>query len=223
MDEHPGDVGQQLLRDPVRLRVGAVQEPRRRPPVEAEGRRRGGHRARRARPVEDPLADDADDGPRAPHRPDLRRDLAALPREPGRVRGRVRPRVVQADPPRHGPGRPLPRAGGAGRDPAVAGPAPRGDVRAHRRRGHRPPQGAAPRLGPVGGPARRRPPGRRRPPSAAATSAAAPTARASASNRRAAGRSTTPTSWRWRCAPWRVSRRPSTPPRPAASRSRSPT
>ena len=41
------DVGQQLLREPVRLRVGADQEPRRRAPVAAEGRRRGRHRARR--------------------------------------------------------------------------------------------------------------------------------------------------------------------------------
>ena len=40
LDDHPDDVGQQLLRDPVRLRVGADQEPRRRPPVAAEGRRR---------------------------------------------------------------------------------------------------------------------------------------------------------------------------------------
>ena len=30
LDEHPDHVGQQLLRDPLRLRVGAVQEPRRR-------------------------------------------------------------------------------------------------------------------------------------------------------------------------------------------------
>ena len=59
-------------------------------------------------------------------RPDLRADLAALPREPGRVRGRLRPRLVQADPPRHGPDRALPRPGGPGRDAAVAGPGPRG-------------------------------------------------------------------------------------------------
>jgi catalase-peroxidase len=59
--------------------------------------------------------------------------------------------------------------------------------------------------------------------SAAATSAAAQTVRASASSRRAVGRSTTPPSWR-RC--WELStgsRRPSTAPRPAGRRSRSPT
>ena len=37
---------------PVRLRVGADEEPGRRAPVDAEGRRRREHRARRARPVE---------------------------------------------------------------------------------------------------------------------------------------------------------------------------
>ena len=49
--------------------------------------------------------DDADDRPLAALRPGLRADLAALPREPRRVRGRLRPRLVQADPPRHGPDR----------------------------------------------------------------------------------------------------------------------
>ena len=117
----------------------------------AEGRRRGGHRPRRARPVEEPRADDADHRPRAAHGPGLRADLAAFPREPRRVRGRLRPGVVQADPPRHGPGRPLPRPGGPGRDAAVAGPGPRGDARARRRGGHRLPQGPGPRLGPVRG------------------------------------------------------------------------
>ena len=51
VDAHPDHVGQQLLRDPVRLRVGADREPRRRQAVEAEGRRRGRRRARRPRPV----------------------------------------------------------------------------------------------------------------------------------------------------------------------------
>lgn len=54
---------------------------------------------RRARRVEEPRPDDADDRPLAPRRPGLRADLPAFPGEPGPVRGRVRPRVVQADPP----------------------------------------------------------------------------------------------------------------------------
>ena len=70
--------------------------------------------------------DDADHRPRAALRPDLRADLAQLPREPGPARRRLRPRVVQADPPRHGPDRPLPRPRGPGRDADLAGPAPRG-------------------------------------------------------------------------------------------------
>ena len=99
LDRHPDHVGQQLLRDPVRLRVGADQEPGRRAPVAAEGRRRGGYRPRPPRPVQAPRPDDADDRPLAPVRPDLRADLAAFHGGPGRVRGRLRPRVVQADPP----------------------------------------------------------------------------------------------------------------------------
>ena len=99
LDRHADHLGQQLLPDPVRVRVGADQEPGRREPVAAQGRRRGGHRARRPRPVPAPPADDADHRPLAPVRPDLRADLAAVPGRPGRVRGRLRPRLVQADPP----------------------------------------------------------------------------------------------------------------------------
>ena len=98
-------------------------------------------------------ADDAHDRPRAALRPDLREDLAALPREPGRVRRRVRPRVVQADPPRHGPDPALPRPGGPGRDADLAGPGPRRRPRARRRRRRRRAQAADPRLRPVGLPA----------------------------------------------------------------------
>ena len=49
LDPEPDQVGQRLLRDPVRLRVGADEEPGRRAPVEAQGPRRGDHRAGRAR------------------------------------------------------------------------------------------------------------------------------------------------------------------------------
>ena len=82
--------------------------------------------------------DDADDGPLAADGPGLRADLAALPRASGRARRRVRPRVVQADAPRHGAGRALPRARGPDGDAAVAGPRPRGDARADRRPGRSP-------------------------------------------------------------------------------------
>ena len=148
LDHHAHPVEQRLLRQPLRLRVGADPEPRRRQPVEAEGRRGRGHRPRRPRPVEEDRSVDAHDRPVAALRPDLRADLAPLPREPRGVRGRLRPRLVQADPPRHGPEVALPRPGGPGRDAAVAGPAAGGGGRAHRRRGHHRPQGEDPRLGP---------------------------------------------------------------------------
>ena len=109
LDPVPGAVGQQLLRDPVRLRVGAGEEPGRGLAVGSDRRRREGHRARPARPVEDALAGDADDGPRAADGPGVRADLAAVLREPAGVRRRVRPGLVQADPPRHGTGHPVPR------------------------------------------------------------------------------------------------------------------
>ena len=56
--------------------------------------------------------------------PDLREDFEALPRESGPVRRRVRPGVVQADAPRHGPARALSRPGGPGGGVAVARPRP---------------------------------------------------------------------------------------------------
>ena len=71
-----------------------------------EGRRRRGHRARprrRARRKRPPTMLTTDLV--AALRPGLRADLAPLPREPGGVRRRVRPRLVQADAPRHGPDR----------------------------------------------------------------------------------------------------------------------
>ncbi len=110
LDDHADAVEQQLLRDPLRLRVGAVRRAR---PARTSGSRRTArarHRPRRPRRLEEAAPDDADDGPRAAVRPGLRADLAALPRAPGRARGRLRPRLVQADAPRHGAGRALPRA-----------------------------------------------------------------------------------------------------------------
>ena len=71
------EVGQRLPRQPVRLRLGADDEPRRREAVDAQGSRGPGHRARRARSVEAARPDDADDGPRAEAGSDLRADLAS--------------------------------------------------------------------------------------------------------------------------------------------------
>ena len=123
LDAHPDHLGQQLLRDPVRLRVGAEQEPRGGESVGAEGWRGRGQRAGCPRFVEAAHAGHADDRPRVADGPDLRAHIEALPPEPGRVRGCVRPGVVQADAPRHGAGLALPRPGGSRRAAPVAGPA----------------------------------------------------------------------------------------------------
>ncbi len=99
----PTQVEQQLLREPVRLRVGADEEPGRRAPVGRQERAGaidpGRARSSRRSIVPTMLTTDLV----AALRPGLREDLAALPREPGPVRRRLRPRLVQADAPRHGP------------------------------------------------------------------------------------------------------------------------
>ena len=50
LDQQPDQVGQRLPREPVQVRVGADDEPRRREAVEAEEPRGAGHRAGCARP-----------------------------------------------------------------------------------------------------------------------------------------------------------------------------
>ena len=223
VDAHPDEVGQQLLRDPVRLRVGPGAEPRRRVAVDPDGRRRGRHRAGRPRPVEDARPDDADDGPRAAVRPGLRADLAALPGAPGPARGRLRPGLVQADAPRHGPDPALPRTAGPAGDAALAGPGPRRGPRARRGGRHRRAQEPDPRLRAVGLPARLHRVGvgvdvpRQRQARRGERGAHPPRAAARLGGqrpRRAGARC---------CAPWRGSRSPSTAPRPGARRSRWPT
>ena len=109
LDHDADEVEQQLLREPVRLRMGTDQEPGRCASVDTEEWRRRRHGAGCARPVKASRAIHADHGPRLAVRPCLRKDFAALLRESGSVRGRVRPGVVQADAPRHGPDRALSR------------------------------------------------------------------------------------------------------------------
>ena len=87
----------------------------------------GADRSRRARSVEEASADHADHGSLPAVRPGLRKDLAALHGESGSVRRRVRPGVVQADAPRHGPARALSRPGGSRRGTHLAGPHSRGE------------------------------------------------------------------------------------------------
>ena len=166
---------------------------------------------------------DADHRHRPARRPRLREDLAALPGAPRPVRRRLRPGVVQADAPRHGPARPLSRPGSARRGTDLAGPDSRRQSQADRRQRRRRAQEEGPGVGPVRlatglhrlgvglhlprlRQARRRqrrphPPG---PPEGL-------------------GRSTSPPNWRRCSRRWRASEASSTPPRPAARRSRWPT
>ena len=69
------------LREPLRLRMGTDEEPRRRAPMDAEGRRWRRHRARCPRPNQEHRAAHAHHRPRAALRSRLRKDLPPLPRE----------------------------------------------------------------------------------------------------------------------------------------------
>ena len=75
---HAHEVEQRLLQEPVRLRVGADEEPGRRASVETEEGRGGRHDAGCPRPGQAPRAGDADHGPVAAVGPGVREDLAAL-------------------------------------------------------------------------------------------------------------------------------------------------
>ena len=79
--------------------------------------------------------------------PDVREDLAPVPRAPRRVRAGLRQGLVQAAAPRHGAGRALPRPVGP-RAAAVAGPGAAGRPRARLRRRRRRPQGGRARQRP---------------------------------------------------------------------------
>ena len=69
-------------------------------------------------------------------------------RASGSIRGRVRPRVVQADAPRHGPESALPRTARSEGDARLAGPDPRCGSPADRRYGHCRAEGENPRVRP---------------------------------------------------------------------------
>ena len=150
VDADADRVGQQLLRDAVRVRLGSHEEPGRRVPVGPDRSGSGRSRARSARSVQATRARDAHHGPRVADGSDLRADLATVLREPRRVRRRVRPRLVQAHPSRHGAGVALPRSRGARRGAHLAGPRTGGRPRARRRERHRVAEGQDPRLGAVG-------------------------------------------------------------------------
>ena len=132
LDDHAGALEQRLLRAPVQVRMGADQEPRRSQDVGGQGR--AGDHSRRARPRQEAQADDADHRPDAAPGPRVREDLAPLPRQPAGLCRRLRARLVQADAPRHGPARALPRPRSAEGRADLAGPAARGHAQARGRR-----------------------------------------------------------------------------------------
>ena len=140
-------------------------------------------------------------------RPGLRENLPALPRESRPARRRLRPGLVQADPSRHGPARPLPRPGSARGRTDLARPDPGRQSRADRRQRHRRAEEQDPGFRPVRLANWSPPPGRRLRLSAAPTSAAAPTVPAFAWRRRRIGKSTSPPNWPRCSRPWKESRR----------------
>ena len=92
----PDHVGQGLLRNPVRLRVGAHQEPRRRPSMEAEGPAAPTTCRTRMIPAKRhaPMMTTADMAMRMD--PAYEKISRRLHGEPAGIRGRLRPRLVQA-------------------------------------------------------------------------------------------------------------------------------
>jgi catalase-peroxidase len=80
-----------------------LKQSRRRAAVGGERGGRGRPDPRRARPDEEAPPDDDDRRPVAALRPGLRKDLASFPGEPRRICRCLCPRLVQADPPGHGP------------------------------------------------------------------------------------------------------------------------
>ena len=81
-----------------------------------------------------------------PHGPDLRPHLSAVPQKSRLVRRFVCPRLVQTDPPRHGPPLPLPRLGSSKRSSDLAGPRSGRRPQADRRKRNYRPQNQDPRL-----------------------------------------------------------------------------
>jgi catalase-peroxidase len=114
----------------VRSPAGAIQ-------FEAKDAR---EHPRPLRPGQEAQAHHAGDRPDAALRPGLREDLAPLPERPAGLQRGLRPGLVQAHPPRHGPQGPLPGPGSAQGRPGLAGPAARAGACPHRGR-HRRPQG----------------------------------------------------------------------------------
>ena len=120
--QHADRMVGELFPPAARLRIRARPLAR---PARSSGSRstrsRRGHGAGRARPGEARADDDDHRRHGAEGGSGIPRDLGEVPRRPRGVQGRLRARLVQADPPRHGSQGPLPRPGSAGRRPDLAG------------------------------------------------------------------------------------------------------
>jgi len=102
--EHDADqVEQRVLQAPVRVRLGADQEPGRCPSVADRRTVRVPARCLMRSTRRSVMRHRCDHRSRPALRPGLREDLAALLRASRPARGRVRARLVQADASRHGP------------------------------------------------------------------------------------------------------------------------
>jgi catalase-peroxidase len=97
------------------------EEPRRRVSVDTDRSGRRDHGGGRARSDQVPRADDGHHRHRPAHRPGVSRHLQALSRKLRPVRRRIRARLVQADPSRHGSAFALSGCAGAAGRAAVAG------------------------------------------------------------------------------------------------------
>ena len=91
------------------------------------GQGRAGDDPESGRSVEEAVADDVDDRPRAAVGSGVREDFAAVHGAPGAARRCVRAGVVQADASRHGSAGAVSRAGGAEGGADLAGPDPGGE------------------------------------------------------------------------------------------------
>jgi hypothetical protein len=126
VDQHPARVDRELLPPAARLRLRAGEEPGGRQPVAADQPEARGHGPGGVGSVDQGADDDDHRRHAAQARPRLPRDQRAVQERPRGVQGRVRARVVQADPSRHGAQGALPRPRGPGRGPDLAGSDPRG-------------------------------------------------------------------------------------------------
>src|SRR3954469_20589982 len=130
--------------------MGTDQEPSWRASMDPKKWRRQRYRAGCARSFKASRAIHADYGPRVALRSGLRKDFTPVPRASGSVRRRIRPSMVQADAPRHGPDRAISWPARSQRTAAMARPRPSGESPVNKRAGRCWAENENPRLRPDG-------------------------------------------------------------------------